>query len=102
MVIVMEQFHNFLPGKGGTGLMENAKSQDEIRVWCVIYLAKMLDRPEAEIDPAKSFAQLGLDSAMATYFIVDLEEWLGDELFPEMAFEYPSIEKLSAHLAGDA
>jgi acyl carrier protein len=96
----MEPFRNFLLKNGKTGLMGNPKSEAEICDWCVVYLAKLLDRPEAEIDPAKSFAQLGLDSAMATYFIVDLEQWVGVELIPEMAFEYPSIAKLSAHIAG--
>ena len=75
------------------------KTESEIRDWCTTYLAKLLDRPEAEMDPGKSFAQLGLDSATVTYFIVDLEQWLGIELFPEMAFDHPSIEKLSAYLA---
>ena len=78
--------------------MGSPKSEAEISDWCVVYLAKLLDRPEGEIDPRKSFSQLGLDSAMATYFVVDLEQWVGIELFPEVAFEYPSIEKLSSHI----
>ncbi|MGO4816259.1 acyl carrier protein [Cupriavidus sp. 2MCAB6] len=37
---------------------------------------------------------------MAVYLVAELEEWLGRELAPELAFEYPSIAALARHLAG--
>lgn len=74
-----------------------AKSETEIRDWCLAYLARMLER--SEIDPDDSFSRIGLDSAMALYFVTDLESWIGVELWPEVTAEHPSVTALSRHLA---
>ena len=62
----------------------------------------MLDRPASDIGAEAQFAGLGLDSASSTYFIVELEEWLGIELDPELVFEHTTITALARHLAGPA
>jgi acyl carrier protein len=81
--------------------MENwMRSEAEIRDWCVAELAKMLERPAAEIDAEAPLPRLGLDSATATWFIVALEEWLGVELDPELIFEHDTIAALARHVAG--
>jgi len=77
------------------------KGEAEITVWCVAHLAKALRRPVEKIDPRTKFARLGVDSAMAVYLVAELEEWLGRELAPEVAFEYPTIAELARHLAGE-
>ncbi|HVV27655.1 MAG TPA: acyl carrier protein [Rhizomicrobium sp.] len=74
-----------------------ARTEAEIRDWCTAYLAKMLERDD--IDPDAPFARIGLDSAMALYFTADLEAWVGIELWPEVAFEHPSVAALSGYLA---
>jgi acyl carrier protein len=74
-------------------------SETEISEWCVKYLARTLDLPEATVDPDAGFARLGLDSANSIYLIVELEEWLGVELTAEVIVEYPSIAKLARYLA---
>lgn len=76
-----------------------AKSQAEIAGWCVDYLARLLERPPESIEADAPFARVGLDSAMALYFTIDLEKWLGIEVWPEIVFEHPSIARLSAYLA---
>ena len=38
---------------------------------------------------------------MAVYLVAELEEWLGRELAPEVAFEYPTIAELARYLAGE-
>ena len=81
--------------------MATDKSEAEITAWCVAHLAKALRRPEEKIDPQTKFARLGVDSAMAVYLVAELEEWLGRELAPEVAFEYPTIAELARHLAGE-
>lgn len=78
-----------------------ARSREEITAWCVDYLARLLERPAQDIAIEAPFARVGLDSAMALYFTIDLEKWLGIEVWPEMVFEHPSIEKLSAYLAAE-
>jgi acyl carrier protein len=75
-------------------------SESTIRDWCVGYLARTLDLPEQTVDPDAKFARLGLDSANSLYLIVELEEWLGVELTPDLVFEYPTIAELARHLAG--
>lgn len=80
--------------------MATDKGEAEITAWCVAHLAKALRRPGEKIDPHTKFARLGVNSAMAVYLVAELEEWLGRDLAPEVAFEYPSIAELARHLAG--
>jgi len=42
---------------------------------------------------------MGLDSANSVFLIVELEDWLGLELTPELLFEHPTIRVLARHLA---
>jgi acyl carrier protein len=62
-------------------------------------LQKTIDNPSITVGPEASFAELGLDSATSAYFIVELEEWLGAELRPELVFEYPTISALAHVIA---
>jgi acyl carrier protein len=77
------------------------KSDAEIAAWCVTHLAKALRCSEEKIDPQTKFARLGVDSAMAVYLVGELEEWLGRELAPEVALEYPTVAELARYLARD-
>lgn len=75
------------------------RSAAEISAWLVDRLSGELELPVAEIDPAKPFAYYGLDSIHAVRLSTALEQWLGCELAPTIAYEYPSIDILSQHLA---
>ncbi|MCV7384950.1 type I polyketide synthase [Mycolicibacter longobardus] len=75
------------------------RSAAEISSWLIDRLSQDLELPVAEIDPAKPFAFYGLDSIHAVRLSSALEKWLGAELAPTIAYEYPSIDILSAHLA---
>jgi acyl carrier protein len=66
---------------------------------CIRYLARALDVPGQTIDTEMTFARMGLDSANSVFLIVELEDWLGLELTPEVLFEYPTIRELARHLA---
>ena len=74
-------------------------TEADIRDWCIAYLQRTADNPSIAIGPEASFAELGLDSASSAYFIVELEEWLGAELWPELVFEYPTISALAHFIA---
>ena len=76
-----------------------ARSEAEIRDWCIDYLGRTLDGVEQPITPEMSFARLGLDSANSMHFMVELEEWLGRELNPESIFDHPTIADLAHFLA---
>jgi acyl carrier protein len=65
----------------------------------VEYLARTLDLAETAIEPDVKFARLGLDSANSVYLIVELEDWLGLELTPDLVFEHPTISALARYLA---
>ena len=77
-------------------------SEAAIRDWCVGYLARTLDLPDQTIDTEMTFARMGLDSANSVFLIVELEDWLGLELTPELVFEYPTICELARHLSARA
>ena len=77
-------------------------SEAAIRDWCVEYLARTLDLSDQTIDPKMTFARLGLDSANSVFLIVELEDWLGLELTPDLLFEHPTICQLAGYLAARA
>jgi acyl carrier protein len=77
-------------------------TETEIRDWCIQYLARTLDLTAEAIDPDVKFARLGLDSANSVFLIVELEDWLGLELTPDLVFEHPTIADLARYLAGRA
>jgi acyl carrier protein len=70
-------------------------TEAEIRDWCIACVRRTMDDPSIAIGPDATFAQMGLDSATSAYFIVELEEWLGCELEPEIVFEHPTIADLA-------
>ncbi len=70
-------------------------TETEIRDWCIDYVRRTVDDPSIAIGPDVTFAQMGLDSATSAYFVVELEEWLGSELDPEVVFDHPTIADLA-------
>jgi acetyltransferase-like isoleucine patch superfamily enzyme/acyl carrier protein len=81
------------------GMLAVDPTEAEIRQWCAGCLAKELNVPPSEIDPAVKFARLGIDSTIAITFTIDLADWLGVELPSDIMFEYPTIADLARHLA---
>ena len=73
-------------------------TEADIRDWCIAYLQRTPDNPSIVIGPEANFAELGLDSATSAYFIVELEEWVGVELEPELVFDYPTVDELARHI----
>ena len=77
-------------------------NEAEIAEWCLAYVKRTVGDPSTAVGPDLTFAQMGLDSASSAYFIVELEEWLGAELDPEIVSRYPTIGALAAHIADAA
>ncbi|HTY32522.1 SDR family NAD(P)-dependent oxidoreductase [Mycobacterium sp.] len=75
------------------------RSAAEIADWFVSQLSSELGIPATDIDPSRPFAYYGLDSVRAIRLTAALESWLGSELSPTLAYEYPTIDLLSRHLA---
>ncbi|NTX50379.1 SDR family NAD(P)-dependent oxidoreductase [Myxococcus sp. CA039A] len=63
-------------------------------------LAQRLGVDARQLDVRESFSRYGLDSVMATGFIAELGAMLGRPLSPTLAWEFPTLESLAAHLSG--
>lgn len=84
-----------------TALPADQPSESAIRDWCIDYIKRTVDDASIAVGPDIPFEQMGLDSATSAYFIVELEEWVGNvELYPEMLGEHPTIAELARHVAG--
>lgn len=70
-----------------------------IQEWLTHYLANLLDMDSDDVDVETPFEGYGLDSAAAVAMTGDLEDWLQIELDPTLVYDYPTVEKLSNHLA---
>ncbi|MEO8816118.1 MAG: type I polyketide synthase [Mycobacterium sp.] len=78
---------------------QGGQSATEISDWLIAHLSNELELPAAEVDPSRPFAYYGLDSIHAVRLSTALEKWLGCELAPTVAYDYPSIDILAKHLA---
>jgi acyl transferase domain-containing protein/acyl carrier protein len=63
-------------------------------------LAAHLKLQPSELGIHEPLSRYGLDSMTAIEITGELEEWLGRKISPTLAWEYPSIQLLAAHLAG--
>ena len=88
------------PGDAAPG--GEGRGAGEIAAWFVSRLSQELGLSPTEIDTSLPFAHYGLDSVHAIRLTAALEAWLGRELSPTLAYEYPAIDLLSQHLAKDA
>ncbi len=89
------------PDSSAASPEQSARSAEEIADWFVSQLSGELGIPAKNIDPTRPFAYYGLDSVHAVRLTAELESWLGQELSPTLAYEYPTIELLSRHLADE-
>ena len=72
---------------------------ERIEIWLLDWLVDRAGVPQEEIRRDRPFAEYGLDSLTAVELSHDLEEWLGLELTPVLAWNYPTAARLSRHLA---
>ena len=78
-----------------------SRTAAEIEAWLVSQLSELLGIAPSDIDVRQPFTYYGLSSAEAAILAGDLEDWLGCELSPTLAWDYPTIEALASHLAGE-
>ena len=103
---VFAQWRAPVPDAQSANASVNPPAQDghgaeEIATWLVSQLSRELDLVPTEIDMSEPFAHYGLDSVHAIRLTAALAAWLGRELSPTLAYEYPTIELAAKHLAGD-
>ncbi len=73
-------------------------SRDEIISWARAYVADLLERPVAEIDPDADFDRLGIDSALAASLLIEIEDRYGVDLPPEALFANPTLRAVASYL----
>ncbi|MGK7957479.1 MAG: acyl carrier protein [Crocosphaera sp.] len=76
-------------------------SASEIQLWLVNYLTDLLEVDSSKIDTTAPFTAFGLNSLTTAGMASDLAKWLGKEISPDSAYEYPTIEALANHLAAE-
>jgi acyl carrier protein len=71
----------------------------ELSAWIENWLRKELRLRAGQLEQDKTFVGFGMDSVLATMLAGDLEELLGRRLPPTLAWDFPTIGALAAHLA---
>ncbi len=72
-----------------------------LRRWLTRAVALRCELAEARVDATTRFHSLGLNSLRASQMIAALSRKLGRRLSPTLVWEYPTINALAAHLAGE-
>ncbi|HEX8704281.1 MAG TPA: SDR family NAD(P)-dependent oxidoreductase, partial [Myxococcaceae bacterium] len=72
--------------------------RSQLEGWLRSQLGALLGVAPEALDPAARFKTLGLDSARATELVARLSAYLKRALPPTLAWEYPTLERLAAHL----
>lgn len=87
--------------KSGAGPLSNKTLPDreEIQAWLTATISRIIKIPPAQIDVRLSFAEYGMDSLALLELSGTLGDFMHRELSEVIAWEYPTIELLAAHLA---
>ena len=75
---------------------------ERVESWLLTWMVERAAIPADEVDRNKPFAEYGLDSLTAVELSQQLEDWLGVEVVPTVAWNYPTPATLSKYLAGEA
>jgi acyl carrier protein len=78
--------------------MLDATSADSMKAWLIGWVAEELGFDRREIDPGQSFLSFGMNSVQAMMLVGDLEARLSLRLPPTLAWDYPNIDAMTAHL----
>jgi acyl carrier protein len=75
------------------------KSYDEIEAMLAEHVAQRTGTSANEIDRARRFDHLGIDSADAITLMGELEDFVGRPLSASLPYAYPTIEQLARCVA---
>jgi len=77
----------------------NLKTAQDITTWCCDYLGGALDVRADSIDLTRELDELGIDSAVITSMLIEMEEWLGIDIPPSTFFSQSTLKALGDVLA---
>ena len=75
------------------------RTRNDIEIWLIEWIITEAGVLRKDIDLDKPFADYHLDSLTSVELSYDLEEFSGKKLDVTVAFNYPTINKLSEHLS---
>lgn len=81
-----------------TNNQTSQKNIQEIQNWIILWLSKELNIETQKIDIQEQFVNLGLSSRQAVILTGELGDWLGIEIDPSLAWEYPTIKQIAEYL----
>lgn len=76
-------------------------TKNDIQRWLVDEVARRTSIPLSQVDPTQPFSTFNLDSMEGVNLAGALEDFLGVELEPTLVWDFPTIDKLSRHLASE-
>jgi phthiocerol/phenolphthiocerol synthesis type-I polyketide synthase D len=76
--------------------------QATLAAWLRYRVAACTDTPVDLVSTELSFAEQGISSRDALVLLGELQELVGTSIAPELLWDHPSIDRLSAFLAGQA
>jgi acyl carrier protein len=77
-----------------------ATSVEFLKSWLIDWISREMRIDHSMIDPSRAFLSYGMDSMKAMTMVGDIEALLSLRLSPTLAWDYPDIDTLSAHLVG--
>jgi len=86
---------------GGPRAPADGTGSRAIRAWITKWLAARIGLTEESIDSRKPFTSLGLDSVIGLQMASELGAWLSFPVDSTLAWDYPTIDSLAVHLAGE-
>jgi acyl carrier protein len=84
------------------GTPRRPSAEEGLVAWLVKAVADLTGMKPQEINIRQPFTFYGLDSVQMIKLSGNLERHLRRELSPALAYDYPTIESLARHLAGEA
>jgi acyl carrier protein len=93
-----------LRGKKQEVLVQRAEpaTESQIQEWLITHIAAVAKLTPEQIEVDRPFAEFGMDSMQMFQLSGELQKFLGYQISEIIAWDYPTIAKLSAHLASGA
>lgn len=76
-------------------------TKSDVQDWLISAIGRALQIDPNEIETSVAFDRYGMDSALAVELTGELEKRVGQSLSPTLMYDYPTIDALSEHLAGE-
>ena len=70
-----------------------------VRGWLIEQIGRASNTPPDAVDTGAPFAYFGLNSLQYIELVSQLEDWIGREVPPTAAYDFPTIDLLSRYVA---